>query len=59
MTEVLLDGDLVAYEIASPDAAMTNLLNTACQVHRPGEPGASTTPRLPMGLVEGMPYAEV
>ncbi|NER50857.1 MAG: hypothetical protein F6J92_30140 [Symploca sp. SIO1A3] len=59
LTEVLLDGDLVAYEIASPDAAMTNLLNTACQVHRPGEPSASTTPTVLAGLVEGMPYAEV
>lgn len=59
LTEVLLDGDLVAYEIASPDAAMTNLLNTACQAHRPGEPGASTMPTVPAGLVERMPYAEV
>jgi hypothetical protein len=59
LTEVLLDGDLVAYEIASPDAAMAKLLNTACQAQRPGEPGASTSPTVPGGLVEGMPYAEV
>jgi hypothetical protein len=59
LTEVLLDGDLVAYEIPSPDAAMAKLLNTACQAQRPGEPGASTSPTLPGGLVEGMPYAEV
>jgi hypothetical protein len=37
LTEVVIDEDLVAYEIASPDAAMTNLLNTACQAHSPGE----------------------
>jgi hypothetical protein len=59
LTEVLLDGDLVAYEIPSPDAAMAKLLNTACQAQRPGEPGASTSPTVPGGLVEGMPYAEV
>jgi hypothetical protein len=59
LTEVLLDGDLVAYEIASPDAAMAKLLNTACRAQRPGEPGASTSPTVPGGLVEGMPYAEV
>jgi hypothetical protein len=59
LTEVLLDGDLVAYEIPSPDAAMAKLLNTACQAQRPGEPGASTSPTVPGGLVEGMSYAEV
>ena len=62
LTEVLIDNidnDLVAYGIASPDAAMTKLLNTACQAHRPGEPGASASPKVPGGLVEGMPYAEV
>jgi hypothetical protein len=59
LTEVLLDGDLVAYEIPSPDAAMAKLLNTACRAQRPGEPGASTSPTVPGGLVEGMPYAEV
>jgi hypothetical protein len=59
LTEVLLDGDLVAYEIASPDAAMAKLLNTACRAQRPGEPGASTSPTVPGGLVEGMSYAEV
>ncbi|NEQ98304.1 MAG: hypothetical protein F6K30_16560 [Cyanothece sp. SIO2G6] len=59
LTEVILDGDLVAYEIASPDATMTNLLNTACQAHRPGEFSANMTPTVPEGLEEGMPYAEV
>jgi hypothetical protein len=60
LTEVLLDGDLVAYEIPSPDAAMAKLLNTACQAQRPGEPGASSTsPTVPGGVAEGMPYAEV
>jgi hypothetical protein len=59
LTEVLLDGDLVAYEIPSPDAAMAKLLNTACRAQRPGEPGASTSPTVPGGLVEGMSYAEV
>ncbi|NEP70966.1 MAG: hypothetical protein F6K25_13690 [Okeania sp. SIO2G4] len=59
VTEVIIDGDLVAYEIASPDEAMTNLLNTACQANRPGEFRADMTPTVPEGLVEGMPYAEV
>jgi hypothetical protein len=59
LTEILLDGDLVAYEIPSPDAAMAKLLNTACRAQRPGEPGASTSPTVPGGLVEGMSYAEV
>ncbi|MGD1905664.1 MAG: hypothetical protein ACFB0C_06675 [Leptolyngbyaceae cyanobacterium] len=54
LSEVILDGDLVAYEIASPDAAMAELLNTACQANRPGE----FTPSVPSGLVEGMPYGE-
>jgi hypothetical protein len=38
---------------------MAKLLNTACQAQRPGEPGASTSPTVPGGLVEGMSYAEV
>ena len=59
LSEVMLDGDLVAYEMASLDAGMTALLNTACQAWRPGEPGASTTPTVPTGLEEGTPYAKV
>ena len=35
LTEVMLDGNLVAYEIASPDEAMAGLLKIACQEHRP------------------------
>ncbi|MEL6402034.1 MAG: hypothetical protein AAFR26_23620 [Cyanobacteria bacterium J06626_4] len=63
LSEVMLDGDLVAYEMASLDAGMAALLNTACQANRPGEPGASTAatvaPTVPAGLEEGMPYGEV
>ena len=58
LSEVLLDGDLVAYEIASPDAAMTELISTACQAWSPGEPGAGV-PTVPDGLTTGMGYSEV
>ncbi len=58
LSEVMLNRSLLAYEIASPDAAMTTLLNTACQAQRPGEPG-NTAATVPAGLEEGMPYGEV
>ena len=64
LSEVMLDEDLVAYQLESPDAAMTRLLNTACEAARPeglsSTPSSLTaTPTIPNGLEPGMPYAEV
>ncbi|MEM9819216.1 MAG: hypothetical protein AAF827_22835 [Cyanobacteria bacterium P01_D01_bin.6] len=56
LSEVMLDEDLVAYQLESPDAAMTRLLDTACEAARPE---VSTIPTVPAGLEPGMSYAEV
>ena len=57
LSEVVLDGDLVAYE-GLVGEGMAELLNTACQSWRPGEPGAGV-PSVPEGLSAGMSYSAV
>ncbi|MEO0539833.1 MAG: hypothetical protein AAFZ80_03090, partial [Cyanobacteria bacterium P01_A01_bin.105] len=37
LSEVIIEGDLVAVQVPSPEPAMAELLQTACQAHRPGE----------------------
>lgn len=62
LTEVMINNDLVAYELSSPDEAMTQLLNFTCEeAQNTGLISAAPTaaPTIPTGLTEGMPYPEV
>lgn len=61
LAEVILDEDLIAYELKEPDAAMAQLLDYTCETARTsGLINTQTTaPTVPDGLAEGTPYPEV